>query len=288
MSIIAIAGRAGSGKDTVGKIIQCLYYLHKKNINELTVLDLLNDKNLDLNLTGWQVKKFADKLKDIVCILIGCTREQLEDQDFKNTELGEEWWYYLSDDNVIYNYLDVDKKEYKDTIKSICKLIKPTSRFLLQNIGTDLFRDQLHPNIWVNSLMSEYKPTNLDENGLITAVNDYGIKVSVKPNPILFPEELIYPSWIITDMRFPNEYDAVKVRGGITIRVNRFPENITINGNLMKFDKGSETHLDKYYKGHKSETSLDNAEFDYEIINDYSIEDLIEKVKQILITEKII
>jgi hypothetical protein len=307
MSIIAIAGRAGSGKDTVGKIIQCLYYLHKKNINELTVLDLLNDKNLDLNLTGWQVKKFADKLKDIVCILIGCTREQLEDQDFKNTELGEEWWYYLSDDNVIYNYLDVDKKEYKDTIKSICKLIKPTSRFLLQNIGTDLFRDQLHPNIWVNSLMSEYKPTNLDENGLITAVNDYGIKVSVKPNPILFPEELIYPSWCITDMRFPNEYDAVKSRGGITIRVVREFYEFSNNdhewgdkecrqGKLLKVnaDYYSKEESNKVWRDflkendHQSEIALDDHQFDYEIINDAGISELIEKVKQILITEKII
>jgi hypothetical protein len=39
---------------------------------------------------------------------------------------------------------------------------------------------------------------------------------------------------------------------------------------------------------HPSETALDNAEFDYEIINDGSIEDLIEKVEMILIKENII
>ena len=39
---------------------------------------------------------------------------------------------------------------------------------------------------------------------------------------------------------------------------------------------------------HPSETSLDKAEFDYEIINDGSMDDLIEKVRQILIREKII
>lgn len=38
----------------------------------------------------------------------------------------------------------------------------------------------------------------------------------------------------------------------------------------------------------KKETALDNAKFDYEIINDGTIEDLIEKVRTILITEKII
>jgi hypothetical protein len=39
---------------------------------------------------------------------------------------------------------------------------------------------------------------------------------------------------------------------------------------------------------HESETALDNAKFDYEIINDGTIEELIEKVKEILIKEKII
>jgi hypothetical protein len=39
---------------------------------------------------------------------------------------------------------------------------------------------------------------------------------------------------------------------------------------------------------HPSETALDDAKFDYEIINDGEIVDLIEKVKTILIKEKII
>ena len=78
---------------------------------------------------------------------------------------------------------------------------------------------------------------------------------------------LIYPSWCITDMRFPNEMDAVKEREGITIRVVR---------------PGTESGT------HPSETALDEATFDYEIINDGEIVDLIEKVKEILIKEQII
>jgi hypothetical protein len=314
MSIISINGRAGHGKDLTGKIIQCLYYLHKNNIKVLTVLDLLNDKNLDLNLSGWQVKKFADKLKDIVCILIGCTREQLEDQDFKNTELGEEWntkFYYITDNQggILEKHYSIEEAKeflpywddsitvnYPPEIEEVEQILTP--RLLLQLLGTECGRDIIHPNIWVNSLMSEYKPTNLDENGLITAVNDYGIKVSVKPNPILFPEELIYPSWIITDMRFPNEMKAVKERNGITIRVVREHDiKIQRSGDpddfdIEKFDNTNPKHvalkLGQLLNLHPSETALDNAKFDYEIINDGTIEDLIEKVKQILIKEKII
>jgi hypothetical protein len=68
-------------------------------------------------------------------------------------------------------------------------------------------------------------------------------------------------------MRFPNEMKAVVEKGGITIRVVR---------------PGTESGT------HPSETALDNATFDYEIINDGEIVDLIEKVKTILIKENII
>ena len=135
-NLIAISGKKQSGKNAIAKII-----------NQLT-----NNK--------YEEKCFADKLKDIICILIGCTREQLEDESFKSKELGEEWWYwYMERDGgyspIILDYLTTTKKELK-SYKGL-ELIKPTIRFLLQFIGTNLFRNQLHPEIWVNALMSEYK-----------------------------------------------------------------------------------------------------------------------------------
>jgi hypothetical protein len=343
MSIIAIAGRAGSGKDTVGKIIQCLYYLHKNNIKVLTVLELLNDKNLDLNLSGWQVKKFADKLKDIVCILIGCTREQLEDPVFKETELGEEWRrYYFAVSDVrsekapikISKYYSSEKEAWESDnnlilygsgeSKEIHPLISEvlTPRLILQNLGTEGGRDAIHPSIWVNSLMSEYvahpkgtahdlkdwselythkecKNCKKQYNGW---KRQYLCKECIEDDSIQF-----YPNWLITDMRFPNEYDAVKSRGGIAIRVVREFYEFSNNdhewgdkecrqGKLLKVnaDYYSKEESNKVWRdflkenAHKSETALDDHQFDYEIINDSSIEDLIEKVKQILITEKII
>ena len=166
--LIAINGRKQSGKDTVGKIIQ---YLTAKNE---AILDInMPDRDYWINISfedyfkynmlvhKWQIKKFANKLKDIICILINSTREQLEDESFKSKELGEEWWYwYMALDGgyspIILDYLTTTKKELKSY--EGLELIKPTPRFLLQFIGTDLFRNQLHPQIWVNSLMSEYKP----------------------------------------------------------------------------------------------------------------------------------
>ena len=42
----------------------------------------------------WQNVKFADKLKDIICILLNCTRYQLEDRSFKERELPENWRFW--------------------------------------------------------------------------------------------------------------------------------------------------------------------------------------------------
>ena len=85
-------------------------------------------------------------------------------------------------------------------------------------------------------------------------------------------------------MRFPNEMEAVKERKGITIRVVR--DNPSVE-TLTKEDVIRTFNILRHTE-HPSETALDDAKFNYEIINNGSIEDLIAKVRQILITEKII
>ena len=233
MSIIAMSGKMQSGKNTVASIIQ---YLYDKNNLEDKNKDAEEDfnsyiKNKHYLKSNWKQVAFADKLKDIICLLIGCYRDQLEDESFKSKELGEEWWYwYMERDGgyspIILDYLTTTKKELKSY--EGLELIKPTPRFLLQFIGTNLFRNQLHPEIWVNSLMSEYKPiggyysSNLrvgarfyDENRNLQK------EIIGKEIPNTEIDKRIYPSWCITDMRFPNEMEAVKKKGGITIRVNR-------------------------------------------------------------------
>ena len=86
----------------------------------------------------------------------------------------------------------------------------------------------------------------------------------------------IYPNWIITDMRFFNEMEAVKKRGGITIRVNR-PCNICGGSGYHKMScpvsKSGE---------HYSEIALDSAAFDFVINNNKDIEHLVKEVKKIL------
>lgn len=248
--IIGINGKKGHGKDLIGTIIQ---YLLDKNSNVNIHKDSIEGFNSYIknkyNLkSNWQIKKFADKLKDIVCLLIGCTKEQLEDNNFKEKELGEEWWYWKKPitGEIIKSYKEYEVNDYI--------LIKLTPRLLLQLIGTDCIRNIIHPDAWVNSTMSEYKPNYGDS--MTEAVKGIGSDIS-------------YPSWIITDLRFPNEADAIRKKGGLLIRVER--------PSIVSSDS------------HPSETSLDNYKlFDKIIINDGNISSLIEKVKQILITYKLL
>ena len=260
ISLIGISGKTGAGKDLVGEIIQYLIARKYDNrgikIQTAEFLGLTSQNWMAIHQAlNWEIKKFADKLKDTVCLLIGCTREQLEDREFKEKELGEEWWYWSNtalnicpkEYGTFPNKMYRTKKEadkardlYTLDRHNLSHIVKPTPRILLQQIGTDLFRNQLHPNTWVNATFADYQNDN----------------------------------WIITDMRFPNELEAVKKHNGITIRINR----------------GLVERTGKMIQGHEhiSETALDNAEFDYVIENDGTIEELIEQVKKILIKEKIL
>jgi hypothetical protein len=186
----------------------------------------------------WVIKKWAGKLKQVASLLTGIPKHKFEDQEFKKTLLGPEWGTVtLTPLNSIPVFADIEF----NSLMSV--------RDFLQKLGTDGLRDGLHENVWVNALMADYKPIDYNDD--------------VQPEP---------PNWIITDMRFPNEFDAVKKRGGITIYVHR-----------------PDTHsLQSMIGVHESETALDNHQFDYAIINHGSIEDLVKVVRDILINERII
>lgn len=172
--LIGISGKSGSGKDTTGQIIS--------------------------NLIEYEIKKFADSLKDMVCILINCNRDQLENREFKEKKLEKFG-------------LDL------------------TPREILQILG-DTIRNEIHSDMWINSLYSNYGLCN---------------------------------EWVITDVRYPNEADFIKNKGGIVIRINR--PDITKKGKLHE---------------HISETALDHYQFNYVIENDGDLKELEEKIKVIL------
>jgi len=264
MSIISISGKIGSGKDTVGKIIQIITdnpQLGNKGVEEWLSRELYKGK--------FEIQKWADSLKDIVCILIGCTREQLEDHKFKDTPLGEEWIRYSYADGFYKNYFYKNGEETMTTVMNAIPCSKEryeeelrvnwqtaykvhyTPRLILQHIGTDLFRHQLHPQVWVNALMSKYKPSCKMYCARQTQPDDEACSNELDCDCI--------PDWIITDTRFPNEQEAVKGKGGISIRVNRFDNQICnncgkgyrfLNANMVYVDSGYAENFGKEYHYH--------------------------------------
>lgn len=91
--IISFSGKIGSGKDLSGNI--CKILLQSPRLNNEGVETFL-DKELYKNESSWEIRKWADKLKDIVCTILNCSREQLEDRDIKSLSLQE-----LADKGVI-------------------------------------------------------------------------------------------------------------------------------------------------------------------------------------------
>lgn len=268
-NLIGVNGKISAGKDTVGRIIQYLCVgADKANIsyNDWDGKPVWGTENNKFHKSTWQIKKFAGKVKQTATLLTGVPVKMWEDQEFKKQCMPEEWNYFVSID-----FPEMTGEEIKDSDSILVKTTykRMTYREFLQKLGTEAMRDGLHTNVWVNALFADYTPVKILGN---IKPRRGGIKYLVE-----------MPNWIITDMRFPNEMEAVKERGGITIRVVRDVREFKEYFNGKEWVKKPMPN-----DIHPSETALDDAKFDYEIINDGTIEDLIEKVKEILIKEQIL
>ena len=174
--IIGICGKKFSGKSTLATLLH--------------------------NATGYEVVSFADKLKDVTCVLSGCTRKDLEDYEFK------------------------EKRCVPPYLVPYCGDVeKPTFRAFLQHFGSEIMRGT-NDNIWIDSTL-----LNCDENT------------------------------IVSDVRFPNEAEAIRKRGGIIIKIER-------DG------CGGDTH--------SSETSIDDIKCDFIIANDTTLENLVANVDSLI------
>jgi hypothetical protein len=280
--IIGISGKIGSGKDTIGSIIQFLtdeYAIKDKLTYQQWVDEGLEiaQRDGDYNTTAsdWEIKKFAGKVKQIASLITGVPVEKFEDQEFKNSLMPDKWKAHYLVNPAADKFLGRPKGLHysgpfvsKEACEEAClDLVTSNSNYyvtediityrkLLQLLGTDAMRTVIHPNVWVNALFADYR-TNFEAKN----VEEWGKDLS--------------QNWIITDVRFPNEADAIKERGGLLIRVNRKLDRPLLAEEMAK-------------NMHPSETALDNYPFPYTIDNNDTIDDLVESVRTILKKEKII
>lgn len=133
--------------------------------------DTTADKLIEIaKFKGLNVGKmaFADRLKDTVAVLFDLPRDQLAGFTLESREWREQ---------PLYNWSQ--------------RLGRPTTpRNLLQQIGSELLRDQFHENIWIDCLMDSIEKSDKD---------------------------LI----VITDCRYPNEMKSLINNGGKFIEVKR-------------------------------------------------------------------
>lgn len=131
-----------------------------------------------------------------------------------------------------------------------------TPRWVLQYFGTDVCRKAFHDDIWIASL--ENKLAKMGDNV------------------------------VISDCRFPNELNSLKRLGATTIRVERGQKPqwyldalIVSKGKQHPMYNGAIKFLEQN-KIHASEYSSVGLEYDHEINNDSTLEDLYSKVDSIV------
>ncbi len=109
--------------------------------------------------------------------------------------------------------------------ETVIPFLGVSCRHMMQTLGTDWGRALIKPTVWVDVTSAK-----------IMRLLDDGWKV------------------IVDDMRFPNEYQAIRDLGGSCVRITR-PGRTAPNG-------------------HPSEGLLDGFDFDMTLVNDGSLQDL--------------
>jgi len=131
-----------------------------------------------------------------------------------------------------------------------------SGRQIMQRIGTEVVRS-VHAETWTRKAFDTIQRGC--EGGsvmLYSPVTKQFERVEFEPS---FAQR-----WVLSDVRFPNEADAVKQHGGTIIKVVR-PALLRVG-----------------YDEHSSEKSIDDIEEDHLIINDGPLELLYSRVKGII------
>lgn len=128
---------------------------------------------------------FADPLRRMCCAWFGWDFAQITKLEYKEEPSGHDplWLLHVDPDQVAIE--EFGSRTYGFTILTGLRQIEPTwtRRRILQHIGTEVFR-AIDPDFWVKKAMDD-----VDQVGQMARV-------------------------VFTDLRFPNEADAVRARNG--------------------------------------------------------------------------
>ena len=205
--LIGVVGFIGSGKGTVGDILE---------------------------QRGFIKDSFAKPLKDAVSVMFGWPRDLLEG----DTEVSRKW---REEPDVYWS------EKFGRTF---------TPREALQLMGTEAGRDVFHKDMWVISLLNRAKGKDV----------------------------------VVTDVRFKNEIEYIQQNGGMVVRVIRGSEpewyQTAIEVNTIHPSQYKRKHFELQDEIHRSEWDWIGCEFNYTIDNNGTLQDLGNKVEEMLQTIK--
>lgn len=164
---------------------------------------------------------FADPIKESASLIFGFTEEQLRG----------------------------DKKEVVDPVWGF------TPRWAMQQIGTDLFRENIDKEVWVKSM----------KRRILTSTKSF---------------------WVIPDVRFPNEMKAIKDMGGYMLKVRRMEKEPDLTWWKKKISQAVpslSTMFGSEY--HASEIALDHLEshnWNSTLYNDGTLDELYDSVDRVM------
>lgn len=247
---IGLHGYAGSGKDTVAKMLYCIlnfdkwnskeeaYNFYVKNYNTLIApYATLNNNDNDKYCT---CIAFADKLKELCSVLFGVPLKYFYynksnswlciNKDFEYTENEPNKDFIITAEDYFYckdKYLYEQDKYYMSL------------REILVYVGTYILQYNICKNVFVNSV----------KNNIKQITNKYDNKLSYV---------------ICTDVRFLHEYNFIRDNTGIMIDI--------VRDDVIQNDDIAEHELDE----------MDESDYDFTIYNNSTYEDLFYKIYDIV------
>lgn len=194
--IVGIKGTKGSGKDTVADMIRYIMAAGTTQASYDNYIWFTKHRDSELDVP---ILHFADKIKDDLSLILNINRTCFDDSKYKDelyyhfrtgsfiTEKNVKFGNVFLITNEILNNLSLAQIRLEHRDDCVIKL-----RTLMQYYGTEIMRNNIGADVWVRSTI----------NKAIQNRDYYGFAV-------------------IADLRFVNEWQAVREVGGKIIHVVR-------------------------------------------------------------------
>lgn len=237
--LIGISGKMNSGKNYAALIMQhtMKHAPYNSPLEQfLKNASTYNVKDYGEGISNLKSIAFADSLKQVAGLLLGVNPLKFNEREYKDSKLSKEW----------------DLIPHSQLIKKEDLLTFLTKEQAEETLKENFIQLQGSPGYYYPSHMTPYYTGRTLLTGLGDALR------SIHPN--IFINALINKldskkSYVVTDVRYPNEAKALKDKGGILLRIDR---------SLTDRIEGNPTEVAKL--AHSSETALDSYKFDKSIM----------------------